>query len=885
MTATRLWGLATLLFVCLALPISAQQPVVTTMNAAVPPLLNFNGVLTDVNGKPLTGIVGVTFSLYQDQQGGSPLWLETQNIKPNSTGHYTVMLGSSTPQGVPARIFASGEAHWLGVQVQGQAEQPRVLLVSTPYALKALDAETVGGKPASAFMLAPSSQSSSAAPVTNSSAAAPSGISPVSGGGTKDYVPLWLSSSKLGNSKLFQTGGKVGIGTIAPGANLDVSGDVNVTSSYNLGGNAFAFGSFPNQNAFFGFAGNFTMLGTRNTVSGWSALRSNTIGSNNTVSGYQALFSNSAGSGNTAIGASALQANTSGENNVAIGGAALISNVIGSENTATGYQALQVNTTGSNNTASGISALQANTTGNSNTAIGSSALLSNTTGSQNTANGEAALHANTTGALNAASGSQALLSNTTGSQNTANGFNSLLSNTTGSFNVGLGFDAGQTVDSSKVTGSADTAVGSGSAFGTGSITNATALGANAVVSENNALVLGCIAGLNNCNSNVNVGIGTATPASTLDVHGTGNFTGPITFASGQTFPGTGTITGVTAGTGLTGGGNSGGVSLAIASKTCASGSALSALPFTCSPFATLGANNFTGNQTVSGNLGVTGAATIAGIGSFIASTGNAQLIVNSGGSGTTTTGAIAGNSSTTSGSGGLFLAASDAVFAGNNTGLMFVGPNSGQWEQGPSSTGGPTNFMSIAMNSTTTAAQNISFNTPTGVPVQTGRSGGSFTNTLDDGNNNMTVLGWIWQKGRTYLQSNPSNPTSTASTSFTMMGLGSTLKLTPNFSGTVIIKIDSEAKNTVDGNGIQFEIFYGTGTAPSNGSPMTGTQVGPTFEREFWGQNATVGFGTNLKITGLTVGTVYWFDIALRSLGSGSSNATIQNIEFHIEEI
>jgi len=118
-----------------------------------------------------------------------------------------------------------------------------------------------------------------------------------------------------------------------------------------------------------------------------------------------------------------------------------------------------------------------------------------------------------------------------------------------------------------------------------------------------------------------------------------------------------------------------------------------------------------------------------------------------------------------------------------------------------------------------------------------------------------------------------------------MMGLGSTLKLTPKFSGTVIIKIDSEAKNTADGNGIQFEISYGTGTAPSNGSPTTGTQVGPTFERDFWGPNATVGFGTNLEITGLTVGTDYWFDIALRSLGAGSSNATIQNIEVYIEEI
>ena len=46
-----------------------------------------------------------------------------------------VALGSTSSQGLPANVFASGEARWLGVQVQGQAEQPRVLLMSVPYAL------------------------------------------------------------------------------------------------------------------------------------------------------------------------------------------------------------------------------------------------------------------------------------------------------------------------------------------------------------------------------------------------------------------------------------------------------------------------------------------------------------------------------------------------------------------------------------------------------------------------------------------------------------------------------------------------------------------------------------------------------------------------------
>lgn len=37
---------------------------------SVPTMVNFSGSLTDLNGKPLTGIVGVTFALYREQQGG-----------------------------------------------------------------------------------------------------------------------------------------------------------------------------------------------------------------------------------------------------------------------------------------------------------------------------------------------------------------------------------------------------------------------------------------------------------------------------------------------------------------------------------------------------------------------------------------------------------------------------------------------------------------------------------------------------------------------------------------------------------------------------------------------------------------------------------------------
>jgi len=73
--------------------------------------------------------------------------------------------------------------------------------------------------------------------------------------------------------------------------------------------------------------------------------------------------------------------------------------------------------------------------------------------------------------------------------------------------------------------------------------------------------------------------------------------------------GTGTVTSVGSGTGLTGGPITGSGTLSIASNACAFGSALSALPFTCSPFATLGANTFNASQTVTGNISVSGEGT------------------------------------------------------------------------------------------------------------------------------------------------------------------------------------------------------------------------------------------------------------------------------------
>jgi hypothetical protein len=219
---------------------TAAVSTAVTNNTVVPRVVNYSGIVADLNGKPLTGVVGVTFYLYKDSQGGAPLWMETQSVQLEKSGHYSVVLGSTTSQGLPQDVFASGEARWLGVQVAGQPEQPRVLLVAVPYAMKAADAETIGGLPPSAFVLA-NPRIGSAGVIGASAAPTPSTLTPnaaVTGTGTVGAIPLWDTTSDIVSSIMTQTGsgstGRIGINTATPAATLDVKGSGTIRGTLGL---------------------------------------------------------------------------------------------------------------------------------------------------------------------------------------------------------------------------------------------------------------------------------------------------------------------------------------------------------------------------------------------------------------------------------------------------------------------------------------------------------------------------------------------------------------------------------------------------------------------------------------------------------------------------
>jgi hypothetical protein len=225
----------TTMFSVLAFGQAAQTPAQPTVAPGVPRLVKFGGVLKDASGNLLTNTVGITFAIYSEQTGGAPLWQETQNVQ-FTQGRYTVFLGESTSAGIPPELFASGQPRWLGVrpQLSGEEEQPRVLLASVPYALKAVDADTLGGLPASAFLQANAGNVTSIveAPTTAAGSGTggvkrPSSSNVTTSGGTVGHIPYFTTSTDIENSAIFQSGtgtsAKIGIGTTTPASPLNIS--------------------------------------------------------------------------------------------------------------------------------------------------------------------------------------------------------------------------------------------------------------------------------------------------------------------------------------------------------------------------------------------------------------------------------------------------------------------------------------------------------------------------------------------------------------------------------------------------------------------------------------------------------------------------------------
>jgi len=462
---------------------SLTAPGGATASGAVPNLIKYSSVLKDGSSSAITALSGVTFLIYKDEQGGTPLWMETQNVQPDKAGRYTVQLGAVSKDGLPPDVFMTGEARWLAVQIGNEAEQARVALVAVPYAMKAADAQTLGGLPASAFVLAapPNANPATAtSPSEASGLASPSTSSNVTTtGGTANTIPLFTTPTNIQNSILTQTG-KTGV-NVGGKLNLPATGTANSSKGFNSQPGDFVasvfnsgtstavpqtfqwqaepvnndtttasgtlnllFGqgtSMPAETGFkisskgvlsFATGQTFPGTGTVTSVNSGPGLTGGPITTTGTLSIANAGVTNSM-LANPALTVSA-GTDLLGGGVVSLGGSTTLNldttkvPQLGTANTFTGNQTVNGNLSatgvvtgssyqiGSNLFAFGSYAnfnaflgFAGNTTmtGTDNTASGANALLNNI-GSDNTASGSAALFFNTTGVWNSASGSEAL---------------------------------------------------------------------------------------------------------------------------------------------------------------------------------------------------------------------------------------------------------------------------------------------------------------------------------------------------------------------------------------------------------------------------------------------------------------------------------------------
>jgi hypothetical protein len=185
---------------------------------------------------------------------------------------------------------------------------------------------------------------------------------------------------------------------------------------------------------------------------------------------------------------------------------------------------------------------------------------------------------------------------------------------------------------------------------------------------------------------------------------------------------------------------------------------------------------------------------------------------------------------------------------------------------------------------TTSFYHDIGGGTDPGAPASgTGRLSADSNGNLQQTKNGGTTVKLIG--GGAGASTNPADPTGNATTTLTMMGLAGTF--TPTKSGNVLVLFSFNGTNSTAtaGDGVRAQLSYGTGAAPANAATLTGIQVGPIVTSVL--ERATAsdlqGLSLHWLITGLTIGTAYWYDLAVSAVVGGTGQ--VKNIAMTAIEI
>jgi hypothetical protein len=205
---------ASVLLTLLAIqPASAQQ-------AAVPTVIPISGQFLASAGPPRTGSVRLVISLYEGKDDLTPRWVEQQQTTLDAEGRFSVLFGATREDGLPTELFAgSPTTRWIGMAIEGEAEQPRVLLISVAYAARAAVADTLAGKAASDFV-----QTSTLKRDLREALQSDSGEIPRAIAGGLNYLQKGDGLAGTVDSAAYDNGGFIGINGTTPGDRLHVFG-------------------------------------------------------------------------------------------------------------------------------------------------------------------------------------------------------------------------------------------------------------------------------------------------------------------------------------------------------------------------------------------------------------------------------------------------------------------------------------------------------------------------------------------------------------------------------------------------------------------------------------------------------------------------------------